>query len=52
MIGKSLTASIIPGAVVGVVYLTIIMWWQSGYTPMDLVEVIVQPLQQITEALK
>lgn len=52
MIGKSLIASIIPGAIVGIIYLAIIMWWQSGYTPTNLVEVIIRPLQQITEVLK
>lgn len=52
MIGKLLST----GPLLGIAYLTIIMWWVSGYTPIDLInaitDIIIQPLQQATEALR
>ena len=56
MIGRSLTASFIPGVIFGTVYLTVIMWWVTGYTPADLInavaDTIIQPLQLLTEVFK
>lgn len=52
MLGKLLFT----GPLLGIVYLALIMWWVSGYTPVDLIDAIVdtinQPLQQAIEALK
>jgi len=54
--GKSLTASFIPGMFMGVVYLTLIMWWVTGHTPVDVInaiaDIINQPLQQIAKVIK
>lgn len=56
MIGKPLIASFIPGMVFGLVYLSLIMWWLTGDTPLDVIEAITdtinQPLQQVAEILR
>ena len=52
MIGRLFMTAFIPGMFIGVIYLTMIMYWITGYTPIDLINTIIQPLQQITEALK
>ena len=52
MIGRSLTLSFIPSIAIGVIYLSIILWWGTGFTPLDLInaitDTIVEPLQGIT----
>ena len=40
MIERSLTLSFIPGMVIGVIYLSIILWWLTDYTSIDLIEAI------------
>ena len=56
MIGKLLSMSFTPGMFMGMVYLTLIMWWVTGHSPTKVVEsamdIIVQPLQEISEVLK
>jgi hypothetical protein len=52
MLGKLLSI----GPLLGIAYLAIIMWWLTGYTPVDLINVMVdtinQPLSCVIEALK
>lgn len=56
MIGRLAATCFIPGMFVGVVYLSIILWQVTGFTPIDLInavtDTIVEPLQQVAEALK
>ena len=52
MIGGALINYVIPGMFVGVVYLLIFLWWQTGHTPIDLAKAIADNLLQITDALK
>lgn len=56
MVGKLATTCFIPGMFVGAVYLSIILWQVTGFTPIDLInavtDTIVEPLQQAVEALK
>ena len=51
MLGKLLFT----GPLLGIVYLALIMWWVSGYTPLDVIDamtdIINQPLWQITKIL-
>lgn len=43
------------GPLLGIVYLALIMWWVSGYTPVDLIDAITdtinQPLVKVLEQL-
>ena len=52
MIGRLFSFSFIPSMVVGVICLSIILWWGTGFTPLDLInaitDAIVEPLQGIT----
>jgi hypothetical protein len=52
MLGKALTI----GPLVGITYLSLIMWWVTGHTPLDVIDAIAdiinQPLQQVVETLK
>ena len=52
MVERLLSFSFIPSMVVGVIYLSIILWWGTGFTPLDLInaitDTIVGPLQGIT----
>ena len=46
----------IPGMFVGIIYLSLIMWQVTGFTPIDLIntamDTIVEPLTEIAKALK
>ena len=56
MVGKLLVNCFILGIFFGLVYLLLIMWWLTGHTPLDVIkaitDIIVQPLQQVIDALK
>ena len=56
MVRKLISTCFIPGMFVGVIYLSIIMWQVTGFAPIDLIstitDTIVEPLQQVAEALK
>lgn len=43
MLGKLLFT----GPLLGIVYLAIIMWWLSGYTPIDLINAITDTVNQL-----
>lgn len=51
MLGKLLST----GPLLGMAYLAIIMWWLTSYTPVDLINAIVdtinQPLVKVLEQL-
>ena len=41
MIERSLIMSFILGVIFGVIYLTVIMEWITGYTPVDLIDIVI-----------
>ena len=55
MVGRLLSFCFTFGTVIGVIYLSIILWWGTGYTPIDLIEAIIDtvvgPLQEVIEIL-
>ena len=51
MVGRLFSLCFTFGTVIGVIYLSIILWWGTGFTPLDLInaitDTIVEPLQGI-----
>jgi len=53
---KVINSSLLLGMIVGVIYLLLFMWWETGRSPMELVEeieyLINQPFEVIARTLR